>query len=309
MKFIKSHVFILIILAILLSIPSLLFAESEEKIERTYQFNRDGKVYVENVSGDIVVKSWEKNEIKILARKMARDKSLLNKAVVDIYHTDGNIRIITRHNEPLDFFQSTDVSVYYDLLIPDKAQLRVKSVSGMVQAWEIGGRTDVETVSGRTEIVKGGQGVKCKTISGEIHLEEITGNAALSSTSGEIIVDGLQGSIEANTVSGDIDVKAFSSADEVEMETIKGNMVVQGELSPGGIYAFNSISGRIKLILAPVSEFELQTNTINGNIQCDFKLSVNTIYTRNKLQGVVGKGGSSLKISSVNGDILINKGM
>ena len=306
MKFLKFNILVLVIL---LFIPSVLFAESEEKIEKTFTFDRDGKVYVENVSGDIVVKSWQKNEIKILARKIAQEKSLLDEVTIDINQTDGNIRIITKYDEPLYLSQSTDVSVFYDLFIPDKAQLRVKSMSGTVQAWEIGGRTDIETVSGRAEIVKAGKGVKCKTISGEINLEEIIGSVSLTSTSGEIIIDGLKGSIEANTVSGDIVVKESSLGDEVEMETIKGNMEVQGELTPGGIYEFNSISGRIKLVLPPASEFELQTNTINGDIQCSFELSAYTVYTRNKLQGVVGKGGSSLKVSSVSGDILINRGM
>lgn len=309
MKLLKSNIFLLLILSILLFIPPVLFAESAEQIDKAYPFSRDGKVYLENVSGNIVVKSWQKNEIKILARKVARDKSFLDNVTIDINRTNNNIRIITRHNRSLNLLQSTDVSVYYDLFIPDKAQLRVKSISGTVQTWEIGGRTDIETVSGRIEVVKSGQGVKCKTISGEINLEEIIGSAALESTSGKIFVYGLKGSIEANSVSGDIDIKESSLADEVAMETIKGNMEAQGELGPGGIYEFNTISGRIELSLPPVSEFELQANTINGDIRCEFELSEVAVYTRNKLQGVVAKGGSSLKLSSISGDILINRGM
>ena len=310
MKFIKFNIFILLFLTVLFCIPSVLFAETEEKTEKTYPLDRDGKVYLENVSGDIAVKTWQKNEIKILARKTAREKSSLDKVKIDINRTDSNIRIITRRDKSPDLYQpTTEVSVFYDLFIPDKAQLRVKTISGRVQAWEIGGRTDIETVSGRTEIVKAGQGVKCKTISGEINLEEITGSATLKSTSGKIIVDGLKGSVEANSVSGDIEIKELSSADEIEMETIKGSMEVQGELSPGGIYEFHTISGRTRLVLAPLSNFELETNTISGDIQCDFKLNAYAIFTRNKLQGVVGKGGSSLKISSVSGDILINRGI
>ena len=309
MKVLKLNISIFLILAMLLCMPSLLFAETEEKIEKTFAFDGDGKVYVENISGSIIVKSWHKNEIKIFARKTAREKSLLDEATVDINQTNSNIRIITRHNKPLDLSQPTDVSVYYDLMIPDKAQLRVKSMTGAVQAWEIGGRTDVETAGGRVEIVKAGQDVKCKTVSGEMYLEDIAGNAALESTSGKIIADGLKGSIEANSVSGDIEIKKFSSADDIKIETIKGNMEVQGTLSPGGIYEFNTISGRIELVLPPASDFELQIDTVNGDIQSAFELSKYAVYTRNKLQGIVGKGGSSLKVSSMSGDILLKKGM
>ena len=306
MKFLKLNIFIL--LSILFCAPSLLFAETEEKIEKIYSLDRDGKVYVENESGDITVKSWQKNEVKLVARKIASDESLLNKATIDINQTNGNIRIITRYNKSPDMSQSTGVSVFYDLFIPDRARIRVKTVSGRVQAWEIGGRIDIETVSGRTEIVKAGKGVKCKTINGAINLDDITGRVSLKSTSGKITVYGLKGSVEANTVSGDIEIKESSFSDEIEMETIKGNMELQGELSPGGIYEFHTISGRTRLVLAPDSDFELETNTINGEIKCDFKLNVYAILTRNKLQGVVGKGVSSLKISSASGDILVTKG-
>ena len=240
MKFFKLNIFILLFLTVIFCIPSALLAESEEKMEETYPLNEDGKVYIENISGDITVKSWKKNEIKILARKVAmdRDKDALDKVSIDINHTDGNIRIITRRNKSWSFSQSPDVSVFYDLIIPDKAQLRVKTISGRIQAWETGGRVDLESISGRIDIVKAEQGVKCKTISGAIYLEDITGSTALKSTSGKIIVDGLKGSVEANTVSGDIDIKEFSLADEIEMETIKGSMEAQGEFSPGEFIPF-----------------------------------------------------------------------
>lgn len=305
MKIFKLNYFLFLTI---LCISSLTYA-SEEKLDKVYPLNRDGKVYVENISGDITVKSWDKNEIRIIARKTAPDKEMLDKVTVDINQTDSNIRIITRRNKLGNMSGSSNVSVYYDLIIPDRAQLRVKTVSGRVQAWEIGGQVDIETVSGRIEGIEAGQGVRCKTISGSIHLEDITGSTSLKTTSGKITVDGLQGSVEANTVSGDIEIKEFSLAEEIEMETINGSMEALGKIIPGGIYEFHTVSGRIRLILAPESDFEMETDTISGDIRCDFKLKAYSVFTRNRLQGVVGNGGASLKISSVSGDILVNRGM
>ena len=307
MKSIKFNVFISLILLILFCSPSFLLAEVEEKTQNTYQLDRDGKVYVENVSGDIIVKSWQKNEVKILARKAALDKNLFDKVHIDINRTDSNIRIITRYDKPAGMYQSADVSVYYDIFIPDRAQLRTKSVSGNIEAREIGGPVEAETISGKIDIVSAGQGVKCKSISGIIHLDGITGGAGLKTTSGNITADGIKGSIDANSVSGDIDIKEFSRADGIEMETIKGNMGLQGELSPGGIYELKTISGRIRLTLAPDSSFELQTNTVSGEMHCAFKLNDYAVYTRNRVQGVAGKGDASLNLSSLSGDILINR--
>ena len=325
MKSSKFYIFLPLLITIMLCIPSLICAKAEEKIEKTYSLDRDGKVYVRNISGDIVVNSWEKNEIKIIALKVARYERDLDNVTIDIHQTNGNVRIITRHYKSFSLFRSKHVSVYLELFIPDKAHLRVKNISGSIEAREIGGFIDIKTISGDIKIGTAKNGVKCqtvsgeikigtaqngvkgKTISGDISLEAITGNADLKTISGEITVEGLKGSFKADTVSGDIELETFSHAEEIEAESISGSIELYGELSPGGIYEVDSHSGTIKIGIPAESDFELQTKTFSGDIQCDFELTMSGKINRKKLQGVVGKGGTSLIISSFSGNIRITK--
>ncbi|MFC1839252.1 DUF4097 domain-containing protein [Thermodesulfobacteriota bacterium] len=306
MKFLKFNVFILLFTSILLCIPSFLFARAEERIEEAHPLDRDGKVYLENISGNIVVKSWEKNEVKILARKVAKNEESLDKISFDVNQTNNNIRIKTRYKKTWGLFKSVNASVHYDLLIPDKAQLRVKSVSGSVEALNIGGSVDIETVSGRIELVEAGKGAKCKSISGSVYVEEITGNAVLNSTSGKVHAESVKGSVEAHSVSGSIVLREISLAEEIKAESISGSIKMLGELSPGGNYEFKTISGGIRLDLPSKSDFELEANTMSGTVRCNFELKVSGKISRKKIQGVAGKGGSSLKISSLSGGITIN---
>lgn len=305
MKSLKLNSYVLLITVMLLCIPSFLYARAEERIEEAHPLDRDGKVYLENVSGDIIVKTWEKNEVKILARKVAKNEESLDKVFFDVNQTNNNIRIKTRHKKTWGLFKSVNASIHYDLLIPDKAQLRVKSVSGSVEALNIGGSVDIETVSGRIELVEAGRGAKCKSISGALHLEEITGDTSVSSTSGKIRVDGVKGSVEAHSISGSVVLQEISLAEEIKAETISGRIKMQGELSPGGNYEFKTISGGIRLDLPSKSDFELEANTTSGAVRCDFELKVSGKISRKKIQGVVGEGGSSLKISSLSGGITI----
>lgn len=288
MKISKCYISFSLVLIILLCIPSLLFAKVKDKIEKTYTLNRDGKVYLEAKSGDIVVNSWDKNEIKIIAHK---------KAMIDMHHTDDNIRMIIKRPK----------SFYFELLIPDKAHLRVETVSGRVKVHKMGGSLDIRTVSGDIEVLTAKNGVRCKTVSGDIHLEEIVGNADLKTTSGKISVEGIKGSVKAETVSGNIKLEAFSHAEEVEMESISGNIRLRGELSPGGIYEINSHSGNVEMSIPSDSNFELRVETFSGDMQCDFDLKISGKTDRKKLQGVVGKGGASLILSSFSGNIRITK--
>jgi DUF4097 and DUF4098 domain-containing protein YvlB len=288
MKIFKSYSSISILMITLLYIPSLLFAKAEDKIERTYTLDRDGRVYLEVKSGDVEVNSWDKNEVKIIAHK---------NATIDIYHTEGNIRIIV----------SRPQSFHYELFIPDKAHLRVETASGRVEAREIGGFVDVRTVSGDIKVITAENGIRCKTVSGDIHLEKITGNADLKTTSGKITVEGIKGSIKADTVSSKIEIEAFSHAEEMEIESISGNIKLRGELSPGGIYELNSHSGNVKIGIPSESNFELRVETFSGNIHCDFEIKMSGKIDRKKIQGVVGKGGTSLILSTFSGNIRITK--
>ena len=288
MKIFRSYTSLSLLMIMLFCIPSLLFAKAEDKIERTYTLDKDGKVYLEARSGDIVVNSWDKNEIKIIAHK---------NATIDIHHTEGNIRIII--NRPQSF--------HYELFIPDKAHLRVETASGRIKAREIGGFVDIRTASGDIEVVTAKNGVRCKTVSGDIHIEKIIGNGDLKTTSGKITVEGIKGSVKADTVSGKIEIEAFSHAEEVEMESISGSIKLRGELSPGGIYELNSHSGNIKISIPSDSNFELRVETFSGDIQCDFELKISGKIDRKKLRGVVGKGDARLILSSFSGNIQINK--
>jgi len=306
MKFIKFNISIFLLVMILFFIPSLLSA-AEEKLEKIYPFERDGKMYLENVYGDIMVKSWEKNEIKILASKFADEKESLDDVTVDIKQTGGNIRIITRYSNSDAFSQPESLMVSYEIFIPAEAQIKVKSISGTVKTMDIGGFVDIETVNGMADIITAKSGVKCITIGGDINLEGIIGDTVLKSTSGKIRGNVVKGSVEADTVGGDIEITGLSSADEIQLESVRGNIDIQGELIPGGIYSFNTISGRIRLTLPSTSDFELQMNAANGIIKCDFELDDYNLISRHKLYGTMGNGDSSLKLSSFSGDILIYK--
>jgi DUF4097 and DUF4098 domain-containing protein YvlB len=307
MKLLKINSHILLFTVILLCIPSFLFASAEEKIEEVYPLDRDGKVYLENVSGDIVVKSWKKNEIKILARKVAKNEESLDRVTVKINQTNGNIRINTKYKNTWGLSKSVNASVHYDLLVPDRAQIRVKSVSGDIEAYIIGGPVDLETVSGKIELAGAGMGAECKSVSGSVYAEEITGDTKLNSTSGKVNAKDIKGSVEANSVSGSVVLEKISDAEEIEAESISGSIKMQGELSSGGNYEFKTISGGVRLDLPSKSDFELEASTMSGSLSCDFDMKVSGKMLRKKMEGVVGKGGAILKISTLSGGIKINK--
>lgn len=295
------------ILFIVICFPSLGFARTEERIEEIYPLESTGKVYLENVSGDITVSNWDKNEIKITAIKKGRRERDLDDATIHIRQINGNIRIITRHDREFSLFRTGSVSVYYEIIVPAKASVRAKSISGDIEVRKIGGVLNAETISGKIRVRVAENDVRCKSTSGDIDLEYINGDAELESISGEISIQEIEGSVEAGTVNGDIELDAFSHAEEIEVSSTSGDIDLRGELSPGGIYRLDSFSGDTKVEIPSGSDFEFSAKTYSGSIECDFELKMSGRFNPKKVQGTVGKGGGSLTVSSFSGNIRIMK--
>jgi DUF4097 and DUF4098 domain-containing protein YvlB len=289
-------------------IPSHALSRVEERKEVTYNLNKDGKVYLENVAGDILVSSWDRNRIRINAIKKAGSGFALNDASIDIHqYDDSSIRILTRRDDRLERFGRSNVSINYELILPEKAQIRIKTDSGDVDAVNVGGFINVITVSGEIDIVTARNGIKCKTTIGNIDLRDITGNTEIETVSGKVIIDNIKGSVSANTVSGDIKLEALSDAEEVMLETTSGKIYADSELRQGAVYEIDSISGDIEMLMPSGSKFELNAKSDRGNVETDFLLMVTGIINRKRLQGVVGKGGAHINISTFSGDIEIKK--
>ena len=307
MKRLKRDIALVAILFIVICLPSLGLAWTEEKIIETYPLENEGKVYLENVSGDITVSNWDKNEIEIKATKRGQRERDLDDVTIHIRQIKGNIRIITRHDREFSLFRSGSVSVHYEIIVPAKASVRVKSISGNVEVRKIGGFLNVESVGGEIRVRVAENDVRCKSISGDIDLDYIHGDAELESVSGEISIQEIEGSVEAGTVSGDIELEAFSHAEELELSSTNGDIELRGELSPGGIYRLDSFRGDTKVEIPSGSDFEFSAKTFSGSIECDFELKMSGRFNTKEVRGAVGVGGGSLNVSSFSGDIRILK--
>jgi len=164
-----------------------------------------------------------------------------------------------------------------------------------------------KSVSGDLRIVSAGDGVRANSISGTNYLQSITGEADLKTVSGDITVHDIQGSVEAESVSGSIALKGVSKAENVEAKSIQGGIEYEGELEVKGNYVFNTHSGDVHMRLPKDAQFELEAKSLGGEVECDFELKRSDKHSRKKVQGVVGKGGAGLHLSSFSGDIEIEK--
>jgi DUF4097 and DUF4098 domain-containing protein YvlB len=282
----------------------------EEKFEKTESLAKDGKVIINNISGKIDVQVWDQAQVKVEATKVS-DASSLDKAkensakvTIEVTKTGNIVQVETKYPEGS---RSLNVSVHYLVHVPDKASVKVKSVSGGVSAASIGGTFEGSITSGSASLTKIAGAVDCRTVSGGIDVQDVGSDVDLKTVSGSITATRIKGSVEAETTSGGITLTDVSGAKAVRAKVLSGGIVYDGQIAGGGKYVLETLSGGVRVVLPANAAFELEAETFSGHVNSEFPITMSGKIGPKELRGVVNGGGASLRLKSFSGGIDIEK--
>ncbi len=301
----------------------------EEKFEKTVALAKDGKVYLNNISGDIEVKTWDRGEVKIDALKVSQhssmDKAREYAGLVEIEVTDegGTLNIVVKY--PKNGPNKMNVSVDFKLMIPSLATADINSVSGDLTLQNIGGAAKAETVSGDVTLEKiagtlkgktvsgnvtatgAAKGAYCKSVSGNVMVDDVIGDAELYTVSGTIKAGSVKGSITAENTSGDVDLIDVTDAKAVKAKTLSGDVDYAGVIFSDGTYEFKSHSGDVTLTIPSDAAFDLEARTFSGSIDSEFEITLTGKISKKELKGSVNGGGATLEVKTFSGDVELKK--
>ncbi|MCX6561367.1 MAG: DUF4097 family beta strand repeat-containing protein [Candidatus Aminicenantes bacterium] len=299
-----------------------LTAFAEEKIDQKFSkveaLAKDGKVIVGNISGTIEVKSWAEAQVKIEAVKTSKAKTMdkakenLDKVQIVVQKTGEIVRIETKYPERQDRNESLNVSVSYQIWIPEKASLSVRNVSGTVDVQNIGGAFDGKVTSGNATLAKLGAGADFEVVSGTTKASDIVGDCNFRSVSGNVTVERVKGSVEAETTSGTLRLIGIEGARSVRAKVLSGNVTYDGKLEKDGRYSLEAMSGRVEMTLPGDSSFELSAESFSGGISTDFAVTMTGRISEGhgpvrEMRGTVGNGGASVRLKTFSGSVSLKK--
>ncbi len=284
----------------------------EEKFEKTVAVAKSAKISLSNISGNIVVKAWDKAEVKIFALKTCREDSLKkaqeNAGLVTIEVEKENDTLVIKTQYPKISGRSLSVSVDYQVTIPNKASLKVRSVSGDVTCSRVDGFLKVNSVSGNLNLEGAGEGADCQSVSGDIEVKEVKGDANLKTVSGDIIIGNITGSVKAESVSGDIKLFSVAKTKIVNVNTLSGDIDFNGDVGAEGSFTFKTHSGNLNITLPAEAAFEMEAKTFSGRIDSDFEISVSGKFNGREIRGTVNGGGADLTLKTFSGEIYLKSG-
>ena len=246
-----------------------------------------GTLRIENLAGRVTVQPSSNGRIQIAGRKEWRrgdpdDVSFevipgSNVVTVCAVWFDGGCGERRADNADrargADRERSTDVSVTFTVALPPGVNLDVRGVSADI---------DVTGVSGD---------ISTHSVSGNVSLSDVSGDVQSSSVSGDVNVrGGTLGTITANSVSGDV-------------------IVAADELSGAGDLVFTTVSGNVDATLPSGIAADVQMSTVSGELTSEFPVSIlgGARNSNRSLRGRIGRGGRSLKFTTVSGDVLLRQ--
>jgi len=272
---------------------------AEGSIDRTVPADPQGEVSISNVSGEIVVRGWDRNEVKVTG-DLGDDVER-----VDVETIGGRtiIKVVVPHGG------SNDSEATLEVQVPRMSSVEVSAVSADVSSRSVQGTQRIKTVSGEISADVAGDNSEVRSVSGDISVHGAGKPVALrlSSVSGSIELNNAAGKLDVVTVSGDARLQ-LGEVSEVRGRTTSGTFELRGQLAVDGRVDVEAVSGDLRLRLPSAGSYSTEIESFSGDITGCLATSVERVSkygpgTQLMIRTV--ESGARVRAKTLSGDIEI----
>jgi DUF4097 and DUF4098 domain-containing protein YvlB len=272
--------------------------EGSPKSDQTVDVVKGTRLVLTNNAGEVVVRSWDQEQVRVQASHSEREK-------VDVQTADMTLRIRARAS------RGPSSLVDYQVTVP---RWMAVNLSGTYLEATIEGTTaevTVETVHGNVRVVGGSGNVSVRSIEGTITVDKASGRVQATTVNEGIRVTNVTGDVTAETTNGDIVVENAQSS-SLEVSTVNGDVTFNGAVRDKGSYRVTTHSGDIRLGLGGANNATVFVRTFQGDFNADFPIQLpegqSARSGSKRFNFTVGSGAARIELQSFNGDIVIARG-
>jgi len=301
-------------LALCLTACSMVMADTEEVISRSFNVAEGGKLTMDVDRASIKVETESGNIVKVRAilkvgtSSEDKAKEIFAKYKIDFDHSGNNVTIKTDYHKRdgvFSWFGGKHLKVRFIVTVPQKYDLNVKTSGGSISIREIEGDVKAKTSGGslKFEYVKGP--VWGKTSGGSISLEGCSGDAEVKTSGGSIRIGKVEGKVKAHTSGGSIKVKEVMGT--IKASTSGGSVSAYISKQPAGDCKLTTSGGSITVSLEDNIKVDIDAKTSGGRVYTDFPVTIQGELSKRKLQAKINGGGPELYLRTSGGSIKIKK--
>lgn len=266
---------------------------AQQQTDTTFDVKANSRVSVETFGGEINVKTWNRNAIRVQATHGRRDV-----IEIDVRGASVHIEAEGRVGPAMD--------VVFNITVPTAASLEMSGVHTEINVDGVTGDVDAETVQGSIT-VKGGGRLKLESVEGDIVVDRARGHISANTVNRGIRITNATGDVEAETVNGPISLRNVQ-ATNVDLATVNGRIIYDGTIKAGGDYAIASHNGGVWVVVPENAGVNVSVTTFNGQLNSTLPITLRgETGTQRRMNFVFGNGSARLDIESFGGDINLRR--
>src|SRR3954451_9099373 len=261
--------------------------------DQTVQVAKGTKLEVNNFAGDVNIKVWDKDAVRVEVNNSDRE-------VVDINKGEQSVTIRSRAVRG-----GRPRSLDYTISVPSWMAITVAGTYADVTMEGVGGDVSVERTHGAVK-VRGVSGfVSLTWVQGEITLEKAKGRVEVRAVNESIHLADIAGDLSAESTNGSIILDRIDSAN-VDLYTVNGDISYDGAIKDKGLYRLTTHNGLIAMPIADKANAMLTVRTYNGGFRSTFPIG--DPDKRNKRFNVtLGNGSAHVELESFGGTIALRR--
>jgi DUF4097 and DUF4098 domain-containing protein YvlB len=276
--------------------------ENSPKSDQTVDVTKGTRLVLSNNAGEVVVRSWERDQVRIQATHGSRE-------TITAETTDMTLRVRTQRatGSGSRGWPSAGL-VDYQITVPRWMPV---NLSGTYLDASIEGTTaevTVETVHGNARVVGGNGAVSLRSVEGVITVDKASGRVQATTVNEGIRITNSTGEITAETTNGDIFIDSAQTSN-LEAFTVNGEVTFNGTIRDNGVYRLGTHNGDIRVGLGGANNATIFVRTFQGDFAADFPVQLpagqNPRSGSKRFNFTLGSGSARIELQSFGGDIVL----
>src|SRR4051812_32067035 len=240
-------------------IAELLLTMALVPTDQTVNVAKGTKLDVNNFAGDVQVKVWDRDAVRVEATHSDRES-------IDIKPGEQVLTIRSRSMRG-----GPPRSLDYSLTIPKWMAISVSGTYADVTIDGVGGDVTVDTTRGDIKVTGGSGFISLKSVQGEITLEKAKGRVEVRAVNEGIRLVDVNGDLSAESTNGSIILDRVDSSN-ADLYTVNGNISYDGPIKDKGLYRLTTHNGMIAMPVPERVNATVTARTYNGGIRSTFQL-------------------------------------
>jgi hypothetical protein len=289
-------------------------AGSNETSERSIKVDPRVNLSLCVVEGTVNVNGWARDEIRVFVKDGSKigfkvqQKNRQNDSPVWVMAIGSDPGVPASAQNECLWGKSIDIDVPINSSINIKGKETRTSIDTVRKA-------SVKNIGGDIVLRNIAEGVSASTYEGDVAVENTDGPIMLESSTGNIVaIDAGPSQVgdifKVKTNSGAISLQKLEHR-QVEVNSISGSVMYNGDLLSGGTYSFGTTNGSIVLSIPQNTSSKVSASFGYGNFNSDVPIKVLTEDVSpnsvKRMNGVLGAGDALLNLTTSSGRIVIKK--